>query len=66
MLDGCPHLGQLPEPLHRDNPGGQVVAAGHEGAQPVHDLSGDGLTGTTRRRLDRLKSATVGRKVLSM
>ena len=30
-------LAQMPEPLHRHEPGGgQAVAAGHEGAQPVH------------------------------
>ena len=49
-----------------DDPGGQAVDAGHEGAQPVHDLSGDGQTGTNRRRSDRLQSAPVGHKVLSM
>ena len=66
LLAGSPHLGQLPDPLHRDDPGGQAVAAGHKGAQPVHDLSGDSGTGTNSRRSDRLQLATVGHKVLSM
>ena len=66
VLAGFPHLGQLPEPLHRDDPGVQAVAAVHNGAQPVHDLSGEGGTGTNRQRSDRLQSATVGHKVLSM
>ena len=49
VLACFPHLGQLPEPLYSDDPGGQTVAAGHKGAQPVHDLSGNGGTGTNRR-----------------
>ena len=33
VLAGSPHLGQLPEPLHRDEPGcGQALAAAHKGA----------------------------------